>query len=451
MKALFVACFSLASATNAWADPSGDDNSSPRSVGRAGVGLVSEDTALALSTNPAAIARRSGIRLALAMGLRTQDTSISDSGAPAPILDRAGASSNPSAGVAFGLGERWLIAISVQHHGASRRYPAPQFGQPAADVEELLPARYAGHTLDATTQRLTAGAAVRTNDWLAIGLAASIDSISVETQRSVWAGFSGRETIGDPSKDLLLSLRSSKLAPRATVGVLAAPIDVPLEFAASASLRLPTTLSGEATAEATTNVGAPPVVTRAPVAAELPLAGVANASAGIRYLGNRFVVEVGGHATLHWRTQAARRWRLTGLEVRDESGAVGTLEQVSSRLAVRDHFRVGASVDVAIIDGFLWLTSGYSFTSARVADRDRNPLHPSAAVQTIAIGAEVVWSGLGVSVGVSRGFSGDRSVGSRSSVAIVNPFGPDAGSALTGTGSYGSSVTRAALSIEHGF
>ena len=73
--------------------------------------------------------------------------------------------------------------------------------------------------------------------------------VSVDERRAIWAGFIGRDVIGDPEHDVEIAISAEdSLSPSAVAGVLVAPPDTHLELAAS--------FSWEATAHVAGDVGA---------------------------------------------------------------------------------------------------------------------------------------------------------------------------------------------------
>jgi len=388
----------------------------------------------------------------LALRLADDDTSIEPTSTASPrASDKSGAQALPAIGVAFGLGERWVIGAALGQSIYQRKYTIPQFGQRPEDVERFFPTRYGGLEASSENIAFVVGGAVRAGDWLALAASAGFESAKLETTRMIWAGFSGREPVGDPAKDLILVLRGNRrFIPRAAIGAFIAPVDVPIEMAASISVRPPTTLEGDAALRSTTSDGAPPAFTAAQTAT-LDRPGIAIGGAGIRYLGSRIVIELGAQVTRYWRRLAARSWRLSPLTVTDESGAEGALTRVETLIATRPHFRLSGALDVAVIDGFLWLTAGYAYQSAAVADADRGPLLSAPPLHIAALGAEAVWANFVVTLGVSRAFAPRRTVTATTSVTLVNPYGDGAGTGPAGTGQYTYSADRGALTVEYAF
>lgn len=436
----------LALAPRAAAEPTPTEPASPRSIGRAGTGLVSDDSAVNLLANPAAIARRGSQRLGLGIRIGEIDTELTG-GSGRVAVDQSGPALVPNLSYARGLGDRWVIGAAVAGTADHQRvFPAPVFNQPPEDVEDLFFYRYGGLAGSATQRTLTAGGAVRAAEWLAIGAALRLSTLEVSETRAIWAGFSGREPVGSAGRDLLLEVDGRTFArPGAALGLLAAPVDVPVEIAAAVSIDLPASLDGDAALRSTTDAGSPPVPGAGGSASIKHPARIV-AATGVRYLGERWIAEVNGE--LGFTAGARPRWRLAPIDVTDESGAVGALETVAPLLDVRRQYAVRGAVDVAVVPGFLWATAGYGFTSAAAPTARRNPLLAGPKIHRVAAGVEALWSDFTVTVGYARELSPPAGVADTAAgVAIVNPF--DAGTALATQGRYQRSGDIGALQVEY--
>jgi hypothetical protein len=413
----------LAGASFAAAEPATLEPISARSIGRAGVGVVSDDGGLATLINPAAIARRGQARLALGLRFSAIETDI-DRG-EAVTRDQSGPALGPGLAFAWSPSRRWVVAAAVvETISHRRRYPAPAFDQPAADVAALYPFRYGGLAANGFQLSASAGAAVRATDWLAAGAALRISRIEMLERRSIWAGLEGRDLVGSPERDLLLTLSAdAPLRAGGAVGLLAAPIDVPIEIAMGAAFDAPVELDGRAELEAMTADGTAPVP-GPEVATSLEVPGRVTLATGLRYLAPRLAIELDARFTGPLGG-SARRWQIEGLEVTDESGAVARLDEVPSLLGSGRHFAVQAAAELAAIDGFLWITAGYGFQSPALSGRERSPLLLAPPIHRLAAGIEALWSGFTISAGYSRELSPTVSTDfAESGVAIISPFNP---------------------------
>lgn len=446
MRTALTALALLALAPRAVAEPAPTGPASPRSIGRAGVGLVSDDSGLSLLVNPAAMARRGGQRMSVGLGLAEIDTEIDGAGGRT-ALDQSGPAVIPSLSYVRGLGQRWVLgAAATETADHDRAYPAPVFNQPPADIAALFFYRYGGLAGRATQRTLAAGAAVRATDWLAIGASLRASMLEVAETRMVWAGFSGREPVGAAERDLALELSAETFArPGAALGILAAPIDVPIEIAAAVSVDAPATLDGTAALRATTDMGTPPAPGSGG-AASITYPTRIVAATGVRYLGERLIAEVNGE--LDVAAGARPRWELAPIAVTDESGAVGMIDAVDPLLEVRRRTAIRGAVDVALVPGFLWLTAGYGFTSASTGAARRGPLLAGPPVHRVAAGVEALWSSFTVTIGYARELSPAVQVSpGDGGVEIVNPF--DAGTAAATEGRYRRTADRGALQVEY--
>ncbi len=129
------------------ADPFASELSNPRTVGRAGVGLVSEDSALSMFTNPAAMSRRPRAQLTLSMRGGNAKTTVESERAQQMrvVTDQRGPQASFDLGYTYGLGRLGVIAIAIAKTGERyRTYPSPLFNQPPDQVNRLYPSRYAG-------------------------------------------------------------------------------------------------------------------------------------------------------------------------------------------------------------------------------------------------------------------------------------------------------------------
>lgn len=445
-NAALVAALVAAVAPRASADPAPVEPASPRSIGRAGVGLVSDDGGLAALSNPAAMARRGQARLAVGVKMGETDTEIDRGGAVTG--DQAGPRVVPSLGFARGLGERWVVGVAVlQSQRYRRRYPAPRFGEDPGEIARLYPFRYAGLKAKATSWTAAGGAAVRLSDWLAVGASLRVTRLEASERRAVWAGLAERDPVGSAERDLVLDLGGDAAArPGAALGLLAAPAGVPIELAAAVGFDAPSHLEGRASLSPTRAAGSGPEI-GPDVAASLALPGRLVAATGVRYLAPRLALEVNAEAVL-LQGDDAGRWRTGALETTDEGGTQGTLKDPPALLGSGDHVAVRGALDVSLIDGFLWFTAGYAFRSRARPREGQNPLLAAPPTHRVAAGIEALWSGFTLTVGYARDIAKTTHISpGETGVLIVNPFGD--GTAPAADGRYRESSDRGALRIEY--
>lgn len=419
-----------------------------RAIGRAGAVVVSGDGGGALLFNPAGIVRRGGWRVQAGMALHDSDT-VYDAGGDSPVVrDQAGAERAPDAALVGGPEslEAWVFGVAYLETGdLSRAFPAPVPSQPAAQVARLYPHRYGGLALRYQRRTAVAGAAVRATDWLGVGVSLHASAVELSETRHVWAGFDGRDAVGDPSRDMRLSLGGRDwFVPGATLGVLVAP-ELPLELAASVSWAMDAALDGDANlATATAGVDVPTPALSDPTS-RATLASPLVMRAGARYLGQRFFVEVGAEAALFPVTEPDPTWSVTGVTAVDPTGATGELGRVPSLVDRKPRATVRGAADVEVVAGFLWLTGGYAYaTRGQRLDR-LAPGHADLGRHTLAAGAETQWEGITLTIGYARSMSRAHTV-TGSLVELVNPF--DAGTGAAANGRYDAAHDAFAAAVE---
>jgi len=363
---------------------------SPRAIGHAGASLVSDDGGAAAFVCPAAIARRDGARGQLA-GLIVDDDVWLDAGPGHPrVRDLGPAELLPSLGVQVGWGRIVLGASLAVTESIDRRLPTPAPGLPDAAVIADHPHRYAG--TDARWTRTTAAlaVAVRATDWLAVGAALTLGRVDAGEERRLWAGFSGRDPVGTPGRDVTVAIAADDpLVPGATVGALVAPAEVPLELGVGVAWADDVRLAGPATIAA---VRSPPSIDAAAAQARARFGSALTLAAGVRWLGERWAVEAGATA---WTYPTGHDgWTIDGARVIDDSGATAAIAGVPTRLTRRSHGAVRASLDVELAPGFLWMSAGWSWRGAGT---------PAARTTTTTIGLDPGGHTLGAGMSVSAG------------------------------------------------
>ena len=104
-----------------------------------------------------------------------------------------------------------------------RRLPAPGPGDDPA-IAALYPHRYAGTEARWSRRALAVAASWRAADWLAIGASATLAQVDLRETRRLWAGFNGRDRLGDPARDVTVALSGGDgLVPGGAIGALIAP------------------------------------------------------------------------------------------------------------------------------------------------------------------------------------------------------------------------------------
>ena len=416
---------------------------SPRAIGRAGVGTVGDDGVGALLVNPAAMARREGKRAQL--GLAFTDDEISWlSAADAPVARNQSASDFAPTGGAFGSIGPWVIGIGVMTATVTDRELRPPSDLPPADLENAFEFRYSGIAGAFQRDTVTVGVARRLGDNFAVGAALGASRVTVSERRRVWAGFSGRDALGDPELDVEASFAGTDwFVPSATAGVLFAPSEAPLELAASIAWTQTIAIKGDAGAVTADTPRAPRLSASDP-SSRLRWRQPLTIRAGGRYIGDRFVVELGGDVWAAPDAASETAWRVSGIRVIDRSGVSTDLGRVPSRLSMRTHGAFRGAVDVELIDGFLWATGGYAYLIAGVAETRQSPSFGDLGGQTFALGLEGSAGGFTLTAGWSRTWA--RSRRSDTVLSLDNPF--NAGDGLVPRGIYDGSIDQVGILID---
>nr|MDQ3367075.1 hypothetical protein [Myxococcota bacterium] len=232
-------------------------------------------------------------------------------------------------------------------------------------------------------------------------------------------------------------------APSAVVGVLIALPDDPIELGASIGWAQRARIQADADAT-TAGTSASPTIMRVRPGATLDLHAPWTLRAGARYLGERFVMELGGDLWLVPERAAAATWAVHGLRVVDRSGVGVDLTEVASRASLRTHGAVRGALDVELIGGFLWATTGYAFAVGGVAGGRQSPTFGDLGGHTVALGLEATAAGVTFSLGWSRTWSVARR--DLSVLALDNPFG--AGDRAVPIGRYDGSIDQIGILLD---
>ncbi len=416
---------------------------SPRSIGRAGVGTVSDDGAGALLLDPAVLARRDTTRAQI--GVAFVDDSVEWLHSPSSPLarDQSGSRTMPMI-AAEGAWGGWILGAAAMTSAVSERQlrtpgdlDAPHFGN-------ALEYRYAGLSGGLRRDTVTLGAAHRIGEWLAVGISIAGSRVSVDEARAMWAGFVDRkDVLGDPDHDLEVKLSAEdSLSPSAVAGVLVAPPDTHLELAASIGWARTAHVAGTVEA-AGTGTGARAQLA-APSAA-LDLAEPVTVRTGVRWLADRWSAEANADLWIFPDSAEATTWRITGVQVIDQSNFGVPLTQLPSRISERTHGALRGAIDVELIEGFLWATAGYAYTGEGTGRERRSPTFGELSGHTLGLGLEASAGNFTFDLGWARTWSTKRP--EQSSVwRLDNPFG--AGDGQVPSGTYDASSDLIGLSID---
>ncbi|MBL4633311.1 MAG: hypothetical protein JKY56_05540 [Kofleriaceae bacterium] len=436
----------------AWSGPalaqSLGQTESPKSVARAGTSTVSSDSGAALMHNPGAMIRRSQVRLILSGTILDSDLSYeSDDTSPASI-NRASPVAAPLLAYHHG-NERgtWVLGALFRRGRDEVSQATPAFGQPADDISQLFPHRYGGTHYQSQWRQFAVGGAVRVGDSLGIGLSLSLTQRRLQETRRIWAGFDGRDVLLSPGRDLELSLDASDdFAAGASVGMLFAPLDIPLEFALSGEYKQGANFEGGRARLTPTTASEFPLPSDNGGRASLDFADTLIVRTGLRYLGQRSSLEVGADLLLELGT-SADTWSLQNIALTDDSGLNVALDSAHALSSQRDHFALRAAYDYEAVLGFLWLTAGYSYHSAEVSLHKFTPVFAKLGGHTGALGIEAYYDRFTLNFGVARRLARERTLsGAQAGQQVINPF--DAGTATLGAGQYTSSATQVGVSLE---
>ncbi len=392
---------------------------SPRAIGRAGVGTVGDDGGGALLVNPAAIARRDTKRIQI--GLAFVDESLSwNRASTVPIArDQAGTSTAPLVAAVAAIGP-WVIGVGAMTSSVtSHAFRDPNDLPRPEDLGSAFEYRYQGIAGAIRRDTLTVGVARRLGDTLAVGVSLGASRISVQETRRMWAGYAGISTVGDPRRDVELALDGTdSFVPSAVAGLLIAPEEGSLELGASIGWSGRADAEGSVLANGTT--GGPRVQMSSP-GASLQLRPPVTARVGARYLGDRFVVEVGADLWVARKRTSTIAWTLDGVRVIDPSSVTVDLVAVPSRLSQRNHGAVRAAGDIELIAGFLWATAGYAYTVGSTTESRLSTSFGDLGGHTVALGIEGTAGGFTYTLGWSRTWATKKTGGD--GLGLDNPFG----------------------------
>ncbi len=430
----------------------GDDLVDIRNIGRAGTSTVSGDSGAAVVQNPAGMVRRSQSRLVVGLGVKAKNFDYTSPDPNAPrIIDGAAAASIPT--LAYHHANQdgtWVLGVLLWGGRRESSLPTPAFGQPAEDVETLFPHRYGGTKYQEIWRQLAAGFAMRLGESIGLGASVGVRDIKVRDQRRIWAGFAGRDPLLGADRDLdLRFIGQDRFAPSASVGLLYAPLELPLEFAASAEVRQGARFSHSTAQLRSTNSSEFPSVSESGAQAQLERGGSATVRGGLRYLGERFIAEVGIDMVL-LRGGSSEEWKVSGLDVVDESTVVGSLTKVRALHSERSHMTARGAIDYEALSGFLWVTGGYGWHSPATGQNARMPSYAQLGGHRLAVGLLAAHEKYTLNIGYSRRLARTRDVRfEQGSDSVVNPF--NAGSGSANAGRYRSSSDQLGFALEIGW
>jgi hypothetical protein len=417
---------------------------SPRSIGRAGTGTVGDDGGGALLVNPAAMARREATRVQLGIG--SVDDAIdwqSDSPGAPSSRDQSGSHVTPFGAVEGALGP-WIIGVGAMTSAVGERSLRRPGDLPPEDLGNAFDYRYTGIHSFARRDTVTIGVARRIGDTVAVGASIAASRIKLAETRRMWAGFDGREQPGDPKHDVELELGGEdSLSPSAVAGVLVAPAEVPLEFAASVAWTAHTRVDGSPLAFGTDGG---PSTSNTAATDSIDVTEPWTIRAGTRYVSSRFVAEANYDLWIAPASAASAIWQLNGIRVVDDpSGVSHDLDDVPSRISLRTHSAIRVSGDIELLEGVLWITTGYAYTTSSTPAARLSPTFGELAGHTVALGLEASAGGFTLTFGWSRTWW-PRTQAETSDLRLDNPF--VAGDTTVMPGSYGGSSDQVGIVVD---
>jgi hypothetical protein len=416
---------------------------SPRSIGRAGTGTVSDDGAGALLLDPAVLARRDDYRAQVGVSFADDNVQwLENSDAPL-ARDQAESRILPTFAIEGGF-RGWVFGIGAMTSAASARSLREPGDLDPAHYGNAFDYRYDGYVGSTRRDTLAIGAARRIGDAVAVGISLGASRVSVGETRSLWAGFVDRkDVLGDPAHDVTVAMTGTDdFSPSAVAGVLVAPPDTRVELAASVSWARTAHVDGPVVAVGSTDVSAR--TTPSPTA-HLDVPEPITLRTGARYLAEKWILEVNGDLWIFPSSAASTSWQLDGVTVVDESSAAVNLTTLQSRLSEITHGAVRGAIDVQIVPGFLWATAGYAYTTANTDAAHRSTTFGDLSGHTVGLGLEATAGNFTFTVGWSRTWSVQRPE-QISAWNLDNPF--HAGDAEVPSGTFDESVDDVGILVD---
>jgi hypothetical protein len=439
--AIVVVC--LAWCARSHADGIVVEGGSPRSIGRAGTGTVSDDGAGALLLDPAGLARRDSYRAQVGVAFSDDNVQwLENSDAPRAV-DQAESRIVPTFAIEAGFAG-WVFGLGAMTSSVSERSLRQPDGLDPAHYGNAFDYRYDGYYGLSRRDTLALGAARRLGESVAVGISLAASRVTIDETRSVWAGFIDRkDVLGDPAHDVTAAIDAvDNFSPSVVAGVLVAPPDTRVELAASVGWERTAHVSGGVAATGSTDVS---VRTDAPTA-HMDVAEPITVRTGARYVGQKWIAEVNGDLWIFPSSAANNAWQLDGVTVVDESSASVALGTLTSRLSEITHGAVRGAIDVQIVPGYLWATAGYAYTTANTDAAHRSTTFGDLSGHTLGLGLEATAGNFTFTVGWSRTWSVQRPE-QISAWNLDNPF-KGAGDGEVPSGTFDESIDDVGILVD---
>ena len=167
---------------------------------------------------------------------------------------------------------------------------------------------------------------------------------------------------------------------------------------------------------------------------------------GVRWLGERWIAEVGGDLWIYPKQADETSWRIDGVSIIDSTNVAAAITNVPSRLSTRSHGAVRGALDIELVEGFLWATAGYAYTTSSTSTAHLSTTFGELGGHTAAAGLEATVGGFTISLGWARQWSTKRALAG-SVWQHDNPFPGGTDSVIPG-GTYDASSDVVGLGVE---
>ena len=130
----------------------------------------------------------------------------------------------------------------------------------------------------------------------------------------------------------------------------------------------------------------------------------------------------------------------------DDSGVVASLDKTAALTHSRTHLALRGAVDYQLVEGYLWLTTGYAYNSPTSPQNWRQPAFARLGGHTLALGIESTYEEFTLSVGYAHTLERRRVTQEESASQVINPF--DGATAAGNAGTYTASSDQLGFALE---